>query len=116
MIRDIGRGTVVYGRIPLMLTERCFVRENGGCSRCGHFAFTDRRGTRFPVLREYPHRNLILNSLPTYMGDRRAELSAAGVGQEHFLFTVETPEEVAAVVRAYRAGNPLSGQVRRIGR
>lgn len=116
MIRDIGGGTVVYGRIPLMLTERCFVRENGGCSRCGHFAFTDRRGTRFPVLREYPHRNLILNSLPTYMGDRRAELSAAGVGQEHFLFTVETPEEVAAVVRAYRAGKPLSGQVRRIGR
>ena len=33
---------------------------------------------------------------------------------EHFLFTVETPQETTRVLQAYRAGRPLTGMVRRI--
>lgn len=114
MARDIGGGEIVYGRIPLMLTERCFVRENGGCDLCGNFSFTDRMGKKFPVLREYPHRNLIFNSVPTYMGDRKAELAAAKIRHFHFLFTVEKAEEVRRVLSAFSRGASLPCEVRRI--
>lgn len=114
MLRDIGGGAIVYGRIPLMLTERCFVRENGGCDQCGHFAFVDRRGKRFSVLREAEHRNLILNSVVTYMGDRAAALDAAGILHRHFLFTVESAREISEVIDAFRNGRTLEGEVRRI--
>lgn len=116
-IRDIGDGAaVVYGRIPLMLTERCFTRENFGCASCGRAALVDRRGVRFPLLQEYPHRHLVLNSVPTYMGDRRDQLAAAHLFGEVFLFTVESPDEATRVFRNYREGRPCPGECRRIAR
>lgn len=112
-------GELVLGRQPLMLTERCFVRENQGCRACGHAILTDRRGARFPILREHPHRNLILNAAITYVGDRQWELDRAQIRRRHFLFTTETAEEVAALLRHYRAQEPLPPDpacpVRRIG-
>lgn len=116
MARDIVGGEIVYGRVPLMLTERCFIKENFGCAECGHAAFEDRTGVRFPLMREFGHRNLILNSRPTYMGDRKGELSAAGVSHIHFLFTNESNEDMARAVSAYRRGESLPFEVRRIGK
>ena len=114
-LRDIGWGSsITYGRIPLMLTERCFMKENGGCDRCGRITLRDRRMAQFPMLREYLHRNLICNSLPTYMGDKQAALAGIAPVGEHFIFTIETPDEAARVLQAYRSGRPLAGQVRRI--
>ncbi len=113
MMRDIGGSAVVYGRIPLMLTERCFVRENGGCDCCMKFAFTDRMGKRFPVIREYPHRNLILNAVVTYMGDRQDDYKKIGLS-EHFLFTTESAAEIRRVLRAFENRESLPGEVRRI--
>ena len=43
-----------------------------------------------------------------------AELRAAGVTGEYFLFTTETKAECAAVMGAYREGKPLSCPVRRL--
>ncbi len=112
--RDIGGRVIVYGHVPLMLLERCFIKENFSCKACGGAAFTDRRGARFPLLREYPHRNLLLNHLPTYMGDRKGELSRSLL--PHFIFTVESAREVAAVLRAYERGEALPHPVRRMGK
>lgn len=114
MMRDIGGGAIVSGRIPLMLTERCFVRENGGCARCGNFAFTDRVGKKFPVLREFSHRNLIVNAVPTYMGDKKAELAAAQIRHTHFLFTTEDERAIRRLLSDFERGNSPVGEVRRI--
>lgn len=116
MARDIGGGEIIYGRIPLMLTERCFIKENFGCENCSSASLEDRTGARFPILREYGHRNLILNSLPTYMGDRKKELLAAGIKHLHFLFTVEGACEINGVLIAYEEGRPLDTDIRRIGK
>lgn len=114
-LRDIGWGSaLVYGRIPLMLTERCFIKEGFGCAQCGHAALADRRKARFPLMREYPHRNLICNSLPTYMGDKKAALAAIVPVGEHFIFTVENEKEVANALHCYATAAPLGGMVRRI--
>ena len=107
--RALGGSVIAYGRIPLMLTERCFVKEAFGCERCESAVLTDRRGVSFPVLREYPHRALIVNSLPTYLGDTPA---LTGVGT-HMIFTTETPAEARAVLEAMAKGAALPYPVRR---
>ena len=112
----IGGREIVYGRIPLMLTERCFMRDLYGCRSCSEVGLSDRRGVEFPMVREFEHRNLIFNSAMTYVADKRAEL--ASFGAEHYIFTTETAEDVEAVVRAYKTGAPAPAGVaiRRIGR
>ena len=116
MARDIGGSVIVYGRIPLMLTERCFIKENFGCDRCGKASLTDRTGAKFPMIREFEHRNLILNSTPTYMGDRLSELRDARLDSHHFIFTVESAKEILDVISAYKEKRALPFPVRRMGK
>ena len=116
MARDIGGGEIVYGRIPLMLTERCFIKENFGCEKCNNASFKDRTGSEFPIIKEYGHRNLILNSLPTYMGDKKAKLKNAKISHHHFIFSVESVREANFVIAAYNRADPLKQEVRRIGK
>ena len=116
MARDIGGPVIVYGRIPLMLTERCFIKDNFGCDKCSKASLTDRTGAKFPIIREFDHRNIILNSTPTYMGDKENELKAAGLNSHHFIFTVESSKEVCDILTAYKAKRPLSCCVRRMGK
>lgn len=117
-LRDIGGASrvTVYGRIPLMVTEKCVGRELGSCESCtdGRAMLTDRRGVRFPVLRAWKHRSLIVNSVPHYMADKKDELARNGLTRQHFIFTVETPKEISAVLRAYERGLSPTGEVRRI--
>jgi putative protease len=122
-------GAVVYGRLPLMMLEKCAIREiyrhmkpEAVCREiCGKNAavLKDRLGKEFPVLREdspkgMGHRNLVCNSLPTGMSDRLDELSRARLSQHHFIFTIESPAEVDRVIAAYRKGKALGGEVRRM--
>ena len=116
MARDVGGGVIVCGRIPLMLTERCFMRENFGCDKCSSVGLSDRTGTVFPMMREYPHRNIIFNSTPTYMGDRKRELAAASLLFEHFIFSTESGVEIVEILRKYDAALPLGSPVRRMGK
>ena len=115
--RDIGEGAIVYGRIPLMLTERCFIKESFGCTSCGRSSLTDRRGFKFPMVREWEHRNLILNSALTYMADKHSELERFSINHRHFIFTTESAAECAEVVRSYKRKLPPRDkrEIRRIG-
>lgn len=118
MARDIGGGVIVYGRIPLMVTERCFIGDVAGCEKCaeGGVSLTDRTGARFPMMREFEHRNVIFNSTVTYMGDKRGELVRAGLVWEHFIFSTESADEIAELLKRYNKGAPLDSPVRRMGK
>ena len=122
-IRDIHGAcdAIVYGRVPLMLLEKCMGREVGNCTLCatGKNQLVDRRGEKFPVFRlgdptGSSHRNILVNSRPTAMSDRRRDLLAAGLRGGHYIFTVETPAEVDRVITAYKNGLSLGEKVRRI--
>ncbi len=112
-LRDIsGKSFVtVYGRLPLMVTEKCVGKEIGGCEKCerGQLRLTDRMGVKFPVLRVPEHRSLIVNSLPTYILDRSRDLSEGFITRRHYFFTTETPREVDSILAAAAAGAPISG-------
>ncbi|MBO7310835.1 MAG: U32 family peptidase [Clostridia bacterium] len=109
-MRDIGGATlaVVYGRIPLMVTEKCVGKEIGDCNKCesGRLMLTDRRGVSFPVLRAWKHRSLVFNSVPIYMADRTAELDRAGLSMRHFIFSTETRQEADGIIQAYKKRTP----------
>ena len=116
--RDIRGDTslIVYGRIPLMTVEKCVIREIADCNTCdkNEAKLTDRRGVSFPVLREWEHRNVIYNSLPTSMSDRQDVLAKAGILSQHFIFSTETPNEVDEVIDLWQKGAALPYPVRRI--
>ena len=114
----IGGRAFTYGRIPLMITERCFIKENFGCKMCNEAVLEDRKGARFPMMREYRHRNLVLNAAVTYLGDKPALLHSPAVKGEHFLFSVESPSEISRVICAYASSEtfPLRYPMRRMGR
>lgn len=116
MARDIGGGEIVFGRIPVMLTERCFIKENFGCDKCGRSALVDRTGKEFPIIKTFGHRNIIFNSVPTYMGDKKEEIAGAKITHKHFIFTNESAKEANRVILSYIKSQPLPYNVRRIGR
>ena len=105
-IRDVSGdiSTIVYGRIPLMLLEKCVTKEVTTCESCekGLATITDRRGITFPILREFEHRNVVYNSAPTYMADLESELARAKITNRHFTFSTETAKEVDEVINSYK--------------
>ena len=114
--RDIGGRVITLGRIPLMLTERCFTRENFGCDDCGKAKFRDRKGAEFPIMREHSHRNIIFNSSVTYMGDKADELRNMRIHKTHFIFSVESEAEISRLLSAYNSRQIPDIAHRRIGK
>ena len=96
--KDVG--LVAYGKLPLMLTRNCPVKNRVGCTACGkNGTLTDRKGYRFPVkCSPYPCVE-ILNPVPLVLSDRLAEIHTDFL---HFYFTDETAEQVAEVIRLYQ--------------
>lgn len=66
---DIGEYPV-YGRQVLMHTENCIIKNISGCVKGCKSVLKDRVGASFPVWGEYNHRNIIFNSVPTYLCDK----------------------------------------------
>ena len=95
----IPKGITVYGRIPLMLTRNCPVKNGKSCGECKRNSeITDRMGIRFPV-KCFMGYSEILNSRPIYMGDRMREIPSADI--LFFNFTTETTREVKEILEAY---------------
>ena len=104
-VRDINakKGIIVYGRMPLMTLEK----------PCGARTLSDRTKAVFPVIKE-GGREIVFNSVPTYMADQREKLKAAGTFSEHFIFTLESRAEAMQIINNYKKGLPLGKPVKRI--
>ena len=99
---DVPRGIFAYGRLPLMLTRNCPVRNVKSCGDCKRQGeLTDRLGVRFPV-RCTLGCSEVFNSRPVVLSDRLREF--CDLDFLALSFTTETREEVDAVLQAYRTG------------
>ena len=99
---QVPRGVFAYGRLPLMLTRNCPVRNVRQCRDCKREGeLTDRLGVRFPVRCSFGSSE-IYNSRPLVLSDRLKEFSDFDFLA--FSFTTETREEADAVLEAYRTG------------
>lgn len=110
-IRDLDKAlpveALLYGHLPLMVTENCIMKNLDGCPCGGGGGILDRRGIRFPIVRDGDScRSVLLNSVPLYMGDKKEAIQEAGVDFGQLLFTVETPETCRKVCQCCWAGSP----------
>ncbi len=95
----IPKGITVYGRIPLMLTRNCPIKNGKSCGECKRNSeITDRMGIKFPV-KCFMGYSEILNSRPIYMGDRMKKIPPCDI--LFFNFTTETTREVKEILEAY---------------
>ncbi len=108
---DIPVGIFAYGRLPLMLTRNCPLRNGRICAECDKKGYiTDRKGINFPVMCRQGYSEL-LNSAPLYMGDRISEIPAV----EFLLlyFTNETTDECDEIIQKYKHGKKTTGEYTR---
>ena len=109
-LRDLSKPVpteiLAYGRLPLMLTENCVIRNRTGACACDiSTRLYDRKGEGFPVLRETGScRSEIFNSKKLYLLDKLPQLAGLGLWALRLSFTTENPAEVDAVLRGMAAG------------
>jgi putative protease len=102
MSKPIDTELIVYGRLPLMLTENCIIKDSMGACTCdSSFNLVDRQGVLFPIVPEFGCRNVLLNSKKLFMADRRRATATIGLWAERLSFTTENANECVAVMKRY---------------
>ncbi|MCH5349227.1 MAG: U32 family peptidase, partial [Oscillospiraceae bacterium] len=100
---EIPVGVIVYGRVPVMLTRNCPIKQAVGCGNCKG-SITDRTGRSFPVACDGASNGRaceILNSDILMMTDRLGEINADFIELD---FTNEPAGEVSRVIKCCREG------------
>lgn len=108
---NLSRGIIGYGRLPLMLTRNCPVKNEITCQQCGRKStIIDRKGIEFPVLCS-SGTSEILNSRPVYLADRLNEIK--NVDFISLMFTIENKRQCERVIEKYFKGESAAGEYTR---
>ncbi len=106
-IRDVSKPLpceiLIYGRLPLMVTENCLIQGRTGQCTChlGSTKLTDKTGAEFPVIKDgNTCRSILLNGKKLNWLDRQNDLSRLGLWATRLYFTTENPREVDMVLAA----------------
>ena len=108
-IRDISKAVnmelIAYGRLPLMITEQCLIKNKTGecaCQTGVPVKLTDKTGADFPVIKEADTcRSVLLNGKKLYWLDRQNDLAKLGLWAIRLNFTTENAREVDRVLEEY---------------
>ena len=102
MPKPLDTEAIVYGRLPVMVSDQCVIRHSAGHCNCQAPAqMADRMGSVFPVVKEYGCRNVIFNAHKLYLADKKDELYSAGLWALRLMFTTESPRECVEVARGH---------------
>ncbi len=98
LLSPVPTGITAYGRLPLMLTKNCPVKNEIGCKSCRRIV-TDRTGRSFKIV---CHENYyeILNSQLLYLADHINDIR--NIEFLNLYFTDETPSQVSDIIEKYR--------------
>ena len=113
-IRDVSKAVpaemLVYGRMPLMVTENCLIRGRTGECTC-HLTPTrliDKTGAEFPIIKDGNScRSVLLNGKKLNLLDRQEDLTRLGLWATRLYFTTENPREVDQVLNSVRNPAPF---------
>ena len=113
-IRDVSKlipcEILIYGRLPLMVTEHCLIKNRNGECNChlGTIKLTDKTGAEFPVIKDGNScRSVLLNGKKLSWLDRQEDLTRIGVWATRVYFTTENNQEVDRVLSDYVHPNPF---------
>ena len=99
--KDVPTELLGYGRLPLMVTENCLIRNKSGECAChlGATKLVDKTGAEFPVIRDGKScRSVLLNGKKLNWLDRKNDLTKLGLWAIRLYFTTENPKEVDYVL------------------
>lgn len=102
MQKPLDTELIIYGRLPLMVSDQCVIKHSSG--RCGcqtPAQLADRMGSVFPVAKEFGCRNVIYNAHKLYMADRKEDIYAAGLWGLRLMFTTESDRECVEVAKGH---------------
>lgn len=102
MAKPVDTELIIYGRLPLMVSDQCIIRQSAGRCNCQTPGqLSDRMGSVFPVVKEFGCRNVIYNAHKLYLADKHDDLYALGLWGLRMLFTTESPRECVEVAKGY---------------
>ena len=107
-IRDVSKGVnaelIAYGRLPLMVTEHCLMKNRTGECSChtGPAKLTDKTGAEFPIIKDgNTCRSVLLNGKKLSWLDRQDDLAKLGLWAIRLYFTTENAREVDRIINDY---------------
>ena len=113
-IRDLSKAVntelIVYGRLPLMVTEHCLMKNRTGECSCQNSAakLTDKTGAEFPVIKDCGTcRSVLLNGKKLSWLDRQNDLAKLGLWAVRLYFTTENAREVDRILADYLEPQPF---------
>lgn len=93
---------VVYGRLPLMVTDNCIVRNITGTCSCDSFSgIADSTGMIMPLIKSHDCRNTLYSSKKLFLGRMSGEYMNSGLWGVRLAFTTENPRECAAITERF---------------
>jgi len=100
--KPIDTELITYGRLPLMMTENCIVRNCTEACTCDSFTgLSDDNGALYPVVPDFGCRNVLLNSKKLFMADKLRTISSLGIWAQRLNFTTENAIECITVTKRY---------------
>lgn len=106
-IKELSMGmdceVIIYGRLPLMITENCIIHKHHGVHVChnGSMALIDKTGRSYPLLPEKGCRNTLYNAEKLWLADKKEDYSRLGCRTLRLCFTTENSKECLRVLQAY---------------
>ncbi len=95
-------GIMVYGRLPVAVSENCLIRNGDKCPCDSENSITDRLGIKFPVVKDGDIcRSVILNSKKTVLLGDMEKIKNTNVGFVRLYFTDEKPDECKVISNAF---------------
>jgi len=102
LAKPLDTEIIIYGRLPLMVSEQCIIKKSSGRCSCQTPAqMSDRMGSVFPVVKEYGCRNVVYNAHKLYLADKKEDLYSAGLWGLRMMFTTESARECVEVTRGH---------------
>ena len=99
-------GIIAYGKVPLMLTVNCPVKNSVGCGKCRH-SITDRTGRRFRVMCSEGYAE-VFNSEAIYLADKPETYEKLDFIT--LFFTDESEKEIKKIFSDYAEGSQAAPQ------
>ena len=104
-IRDVSKAVpceiLIYGRLPLMITENCLIKGRSGQCAChlGNTKLVDKTGAEFPIIKDgNTCRSVLLNGKKLNWLDRQNDLSRLGLWGGRLYFTTANAKEADQIL------------------
>ena len=102
MPKPIDTEIIVYGRLPVMVTDYCLIKNSAGRCMChNQNSLSNGGGAVYPVMKQFGCRNILYDTNKLFLGDKQDRYSNCGLWGARLMFTTESPAECVRVAESY---------------